>query len=425
MKKRLLNCLFAFLVVSRVFSQEADTLSLDSCLQLAVKKNPITKQKELFQESHRHQMKVISSDYRPQAGLSGQASWQTDVTSLPVVIPNFDIPRLAKDNYRFQLDASQLIWDGGSLKLQKELDASNLLVDLAGVDAENYRLKESISQTYFSILQFQSNEKILALAMDDLHARLKAVRAGIENGALMPSGADVLEAEIAGVEQLLSDLHHHKASAFYKLGELCGLLIGPATTLELPKYGELPAPDTKARPEYLILGLQQENIARQKSLNGIRNMPRLSAFSSVGYGRPGLDMLSNDFETYAILGAKLSWKVWDWGKNRNTKAVFTIQQQVLETRKESFEQLQRVALNTLHQETLRIAGLITADQRIVGLRKSAAAAAAARHDQGLITSSEYLMEHNALVKAELNLELHKIQLQQAKLNYISAMGYLQ
>jgi outer membrane protein TolC len=85
---------------------------------------------------------------------------------------------------------------------------------------------------------------------------------------------------------------------------------------------------------------------------------------------------------------------------------------------------QRIALNSLKQEILRIENLIAADHRIVELRKKVAMTAAARLDQGIITSSEYLIEQNALTKAELNLELHKIQLQQSRLNYISTMGYL-
>jgi len=135
-------------------------------------------------------------------------------------------------------------------------------------------------------------------------------------------------------------------------------------------------------------------------------------------------MLSNDFESYAMLGARFSWKLWDWNQHRNDQSVLSVQQQIIDTRKEAFEMTQRIALNSLKQEILRIENLIAADHRIVELRKKVAMTAAARLDQGIITSSEYLIEQNALTKAELNLELHKIQLQQSRLNYISTMGYL-
>jgi hypothetical protein len=44
-------------------------------------------------------------------------------------------------------------------------------------------------------------------------------------------------------------------------------------------------------------------------------MPRVFAFAQAGYGRPGLNMMSNEFEPYAIVGAKLVWTPWEWNKS--------------------------------------------------------------------------------------------------------------
>ncbi|HCT70250.1 MAG TPA: hypothetical protein DF409_03535, partial [Bacteroidales bacterium] len=76
---------------------------------------------------------------------------------------------------------------------------------------------------------------------------------------------------------------------------------------------------------------------------------------------------------------------------RNDQSVLSVQQQIIDTRKEAFEMTQRIALNSLKQEILRIENLIAADHRIVELRKKVAMTAAARLDQGIITSSEYLI----------------------------------
>ncbi|MEA5111454.1 hypothetical protein SDC9_21934 [bioreactor metagenome] len=426
MKNSVLTMILVMMMTVWAIAQERPVLTLDSCHSMAVEHNPLTKQRNLYEEAFRLQSKSIGSNYLPQTTLYALASWQSEVTGFPVSLPGIEIPAVSNDNYKIYLDVNQLIWDGGSVRRQKELEASSMQIDLAGVDAENYRLKESINQLYFSILQFQANEKLLILAMDELYTRLAVLRAGISNGTILPSNADVLDAEIAVIGQALTDLRYNKSAGLYKLGELTGLNTGPETRLILPEYENLPLSltDTKARPEYRIFGMQQEKISRQISLTGIRVMPRLSAFTTLGYGRPGLNMLSNDFESYAMLGARFSWKLWDWNQHRNDQSVLSVQQQIIDTRKEAFEMTQRIALNSLKQEILRIENLIAADHRIVELRKKVAMTAAARLDQGIITSSEYLIEQNALTKAELNLELHKIQLQQSRLNYISTMGYL-
>ena len=426
MKNSVLTMILVMMMTVWAIAQERPVLTLDSCHSMAVEHNPLTKQRNLYEEAFRLQSKSIGSNYLPQTTLYALASWQSEVTGFPVSLPGIEIPAVSNDNYKIYLDVNQLIWDGGSVRRQKELEASSMQIDLAGVDAENYRLKESINQLYFSILQFQANEKLLILAMDELYTRLAVLRAGISNGTILPSNADVLDAEIAVIGQALTDLRYNKSAGLYKLGELTGLNTGPETRLILSEYENLPLSltDTKARPEYRIFGMQQEKISRQISLTGIRVMPRLSAFTTLGYGRPGLNMLSNDFESYAMLGARFSWKLWDWNQHRNDQSVLSVQQQIIDTRKEAFEMTQRIALNSLKQEILRIENLIAADHRIVELRKKVAMTAAARLDQGIITSSEYLIEQNALTKAELNLELHKIQLQQSRLNYISTMGYL-
>ncbi len=426
MKNSVLTMILVMMMTVWAIAQERPVLTLDSCHSMAVEHNPLTKQRNLYEEAFRLQSKSIGSNYLPQTTLYALASWQSEVTGFPVSLPGIEIPAVSNDNYKIYLDVNQLIWDGGSVRRQKELEASSMQIDLAGVDAENYRLKESINQLYFSILQFQANEKLLILAMDELYTRLAVLRAGISNGTILPSNADVLDAEIAVIGHALTDLRYNKSAGLYKLGELTGLNTGPETRLILPEYENLPLSltDTKARPEYRIFGMQQEKISRQISLTGIRVMPRLSAFTTLGYGRPGLNMLSNDFESYAMLGARFSWKLWDWNQHRNDQSVLSVQQQIIDTRKEAFEMTQRIALNSLKQEILRIENLIAADHRIVELRKKVAMTAAARLDQGIITSSEYLIEQNALTKAELNLELHKIQLQQSRLNYISTMGYL-
>ena len=126
-------------------AQERPVLTLDSCHSMAVEHNPLTKQRNLYEEAFRLQSKSIGSNYLPQTTLYALASWQSEVTGFPVSLPGIEIPAVSNDNYKIYLDVNQLIWDGGSVRRQKELEASSMQIDLAGVDAENYRLKESIN----------------------------------------------------------------------------------------------------------------------------------------------------------------------------------------------------------------------------------------------------------------------------------------
>ncbi len=424
MKTNIRGFIALFLISGNLMAQPSGILTLDSCYKLAVAHNPLTRQGPLYHEAYQLQESVLSDNYLPQVSAGGQVSWQSDVTSLPITIPNVVIPSLDKDSYRLNLDINQLIWDGGVTKKQKELERAGLLVNLQSVEAENYRLREIVNQVYFNILLIRENEKLLKLNMSEILSRLGRARAGVFNGTVLPSNADVLDAEIIKIEQSLTELAHNRAAAVYRLGEITGQTFNPGLELVLPAFDSLPLVNTRLRPEFHLLELQQDKLAVQQNMTGLKVMPRVSAFGTLGYGKPGLNMLSNQFDAWAMAGARFSWTLWNWNQHKKEYQIIGIQKDVIETQKENHERNQRILLNNLNQEILKTENLIAADHRIVKLRETIAKSAGAQLDQGIITSSEFLTEQNARTQANLNMSLHYIQLQYAKLNYITAIGLI-
>ncbi|MFC7671277.1 hypothetical protein ACFQT0_30645 [Hymenobacter humi] len=50
----------------------------------------------------------------PQVALGGQASYQSEVTRVPLELPGRALPAIARDQYRLSLDLSQNLYDGAS-----------------------------------------------------------------------------------------------------------------------------------------------------------------------------------------------------------------------------------------------------------------------------------------------------------------------
>ena len=423
--KTIINGFLVFIVIAgNLTVQQTDKLTLDSCYKMAVANNPLARQSNLYNQAFELQESVIKTTYLPQVSLGAQAGLQTDVTSLPISIPNVSIPSLDKDSYKISLDINQLLWDGGLTKKQKELEKAGLLTNLQSVEADNYRVKEMINQAFFNILLIRENEKLLKLSMTEIQSRLSRVRAGITNGTVLQSNADVLDAEIIRIEQSLTELAHSRSAAIFRLSELTGQNLNPDVELLQPVYDSLPMANTKLRPEFKLLELQQDKLSTQQTITGIKVMPRISAFGTLGYGKPGLNMLSNQFDSYAMAGVRFSWTFWDWNLHKKESKIIGIQKEVVETQKENFERNQRILLNNLKEEILKNENLIAADHRIVKLRESVAKSAGAQLDQGVITSSEYLTEQNAHTQSRINMSMHGIQLQYSRLNYITAIGLL-
>ena len=163
------------------------------------------------------------------------------------------------------------------------------------------------------------------------------------------------------------------------------------------------------RPEYILFNKQQSQLVAMKSLAGSKRLPVLMAFGQLGYGRPGYDMLNDNFDDYYLIGARLHWKIWDWWKVKREKQIFDLQNEIILSQKETFDQNLKA---DLHQ---RIAGIekyekiIGSDEIIVKLQQNVVNTAENQFKNGTITSTNYLIEVNKTVSAKLNLEAHKLQ----------------
>src|SRR5690606_38930183 len=93
-----------------------------------------------------------SKSYLPQINMGGQASYQSDVTQIPVSLPNMDIPSISKDQYKLYGEVSQPITDLFTIRHQKDLINTQAAAEQHKTAVELYQLKDRINQLYFGIL---------------------------------------------------------------------------------------------------------------------------------------------------------------------------------------------------------------------------------------------------------------------------------
>src|SRR5882724_1397512 len=117
--------LLTFFFASRLMAQEITGLTLTEANDLAQKNYPLIRQKDLVRQTADLNISNLSKGYLPQFSLSGQATYQSDVTKVNVSLPGFSIEPPAKDQYKIITEASQLIYDGGVIKQQKEYQQLN------------------------------------------------------------------------------------------------------------------------------------------------------------------------------------------------------------------------------------------------------------------------------------------------------------
>jgi len=157
-------------------------------------------------------------------------------------------------------------------------------------------------------------------------------------------------------------------------------------------------------------------------LTATKIKPKLIGFGTMGYGRPGLNMLSNNFGSYGIFGAKLSWNVWNWDQTKTERQVLGVQKNIIETQKENFNQNLRVTISSNLSEINKYKSLIESDNQIIQLRSEITRTSSSQLDNGVITPTDYLSDVNAELQARLNQKTHQVKLSQAKINYLITLG---
>ena len=73
-------------------STKSQPLSLEKCYQLAEQHYPAAKQKNLIVLTREYSIENARKGYLPQINMAGQATYQSDVTGIPVHFPGVDIP---------------------------------------------------------------------------------------------------------------------------------------------------------------------------------------------------------------------------------------------------------------------------------------------------------------------------------------------
>ena len=419
----ILLVLLSFVSSTDIFSQKSsDTLTLEACCKLAIGNYPLIKQKGLLEESTRLKLWNVTTSYLPQISLNGQVSYQSQVTTIPLKIPGIKIPEPDKDIYKFTLDINQAVFDGGVVLAQRNVEKASLKADIQNVEVELYKINDRVNQLYFSILLMQANENLARLAETEIKSRISKIESGIRNGIAIESNADILKAELLKTSQQLIEASSSKTAFLAMLQEMINVQLSPATVLSMPQtFSNAPVQENK-RPELQFFELQKQKLEVSRQLVNTRWLPKVFGFLQLGYGKPGLNMLSSTFDKYYLVGAKLSWNPWNWNQTRNDKKLLSIQGKSIDIQREAFEQSVRISQQKNIADIDKYEQLMKNDDEIISLREKISNNAGAQLENGVITATEYITELNNLTMAKMNKELHKIQYIYSKINFLNIAG---
>lgn len=402
MRKYLLQILFALYPLACI-----GQISIDSCLVKAEENYPQIHQYRLIEQARNYTVSILSKSFLPQVSFQGKASFQSDVVTFPFSVPGVDMPVLPKDQYQAVIDLQQKVWDGGETHFQKQQASAIARESTEKTRSELYAVRKQVIELYFAVLLLKEQLQQNRLLQDNLSITQSNVKAYVSNGIANQSDVDAVDVELLNARQQALSMEATQDSYLQMLSLLLGTSIH-VSDLFRPEVGKDKTLEIQ-RPELLYYQAQENRIDVALQALKSRYMPKLSLFLQGAYAKPGLNILSDKFDPYYVIGARLNWNFGSLYTLKEERQKLEMERKQIRTNRETFLLNTRLQLSRQQGSLSALEKQLQTDDEIVRLRKNIRIAAEAKVANGTMSVTDMLLEINRENQACQIRIIHEIQ----------------
>jgi outer membrane protein TolC len=410
------------LIANNLQAQFPARLVLEQANQIAQRNYPLIRQKELLSRTASLNIENLRKGFLPQFSFGGQATYQSDVTSVNLPLPGFNLEPPSKDQYKVFADLNQVIFDGGVVKAQVEIQQLNSAVEEQKVEVELFKLRDRINQLFLGILFLDAQLIQSGLVINDLQTGINKVEVQVQNGVAFRSNLNLMKAEYLKSSQRVIELKASRKGILETLGLFLNQPLDSSIVFEIPVIQEDGLVNRIIRPEIKLFSDQSKLLSQQKILIRSKNLPKANLFLQGGYGRPALNLLKNQFDLFYIGGFRLNWQLGGLYTRKKENQLVEISKRNIDIQKELFLLNTSIQLKQQQAEIEKFRELIAGDIEMINLRKEVTNSAKAQLENSVITANDYLQQVNAEDAARQALIVHRLQLLQAQINYQNISG---
>lgn len=391
------------------FCQSAwSQLSIDRCKEMAKANYPIVKQYDLLSLSEHYDLENAAKGNLPQVSISGKASYQSDVTSIPVSLPGISINGLPKDQYQVVAEVSQNLWDGGKIGSQRNQTKAQAEVSRQQVDVNMYQLDDRVNRLFFGILLQDEQLRQNALLQEDLERNRKQITSYMKNGIANEADLDAVNVQLLTTRQQRTKIEANRKAYLSMLSLLTGEKI--PENVRLVKPGMPLVEEDITRPELNWYDARIKQIDTNERALKTAYMPRLSIFAQGGIGRPGLNILDDGFKPFYIVGARLTWNMGSLYTLGNDRKKMEAGRQSIVSERDAFLLNTRIQVAEQDEAVKALRRQMEDDDEIISLRTSVRKSAEAKVAGGTLSVMEMLRELTNENRARQTKAEHELQL---------------
>ena len=416
MYRKTIILIFMFLLAKQTYAQ----LSIEACYEKARANYPLVRQYGLIEQAREYNLSNVAKAWLPQIQMSAKASYQSDVTKIPIDFSQIPIPQLAemkipelsRDQYGATVDVNQTLWDGGMTEAKRQMIKTNADVDKADLEVNLYAVKERVNQLFFGILMCDAMLEQNLLFQDELQRNVKQITALEQSGLANQADIDAVKVEQLKAKQNFTQVSHSRKAYLQMLAAFIGEKLDDNTSLQKPFAASAHSTDI-SRPELSFFDSKLGSLdASQKEIKaGL--MPKFGLFLTGGYGNPGLNMLKDGFSAYYIGGIRLSWNIGSFYTSKNRQNLINSSRNAIAVQRETF--LFNTSLNQSSKENEidKYREMLKSDDEIITLRNAVKRSLEAKVANGTANVTDLMREVTAEALAKQDKVLHEIEMLQA------------
>lgn len=395
-------------------------VTLTECVEKARNNYPQIKELGLIREAEKYDLSTASQSWLPQLTISGKAQYQSKVVEMPFEIPEFKF-NLPHDQYSLVGELSQTIWDGGSTASKKRLISADAKIQSRQLEVTLYSIRQKVENIFLGILLIDKQIVQNEIALKSLNRNRESVLAGIEHGVSYKSDLSIVDVNILNYQQTISSLNSDRRAYVDMLGRLTGEDMSQARFVEPPV--DIPIDTTTlSRPELQLYKAQLEQTQVQRQDLQSNLYPKLNLSLQGGIGRPGLNILKNEFEPYYTVGVKLQWNLGALYSRKNDIGKIAAQKERIVHEQETFILNTMLDVTDRLNEVRKAQQVLEQDREIISLREEIRQAGEEQYKQGVIMLTDLMDMIDDEFNARVAESLHQVQLIMAICDLRNTLG---
>lgn len=414
--KRMIFLLVCVLCGGLTFAQ----VTLEECVKNARGNYPQIKEFDLIRKTEQYNLARICQSWLPQVNVTGKVQYQSDVVEMPFEIPGYDF-NLPHDQYSLVGEVSQAVWDGGSTASKKRMARADAEVQSRQLEVNLYSIRQRVENLFLGILLLDKQLAQNEIMLHSLHRNQEEVQAGMEQGVSYKTDLDVVAVSILDYRQKREALLADRKTYVTLLSTLTGRDLRNVTFAEPDLQTGVDTLEIR-RPELQLYQaqLQQAQVQRQDLQTNL--YPKLNLSFQGGVGRPGLNMLKNEFEPYYTVGLKMQWNLGALYSRKQDLRKAEAQADRVHVEQETF------VFNTMLDATDRLnevhkaERVLKQDRDIIRLRESIRKASEEQYRQGVIKMTDLMDRMDDEYDARVAEAIHQVQLIMAVCDLKNTLG---